>query len=373
MPQQSSAAETPPAPRSRAASRFETDSEAKSAEDSLSAIGRSLPDSIDRSQPLALVSQLCCLCKSDDADPVGVGEDFEHRSGPDTFLAMRCRTCGVVYLKLRPAMSELSRIYPPEYHAFNFSEQRFGLVYRIRRRLEAHRLLQWCRGIGPIARILDVGCGDGFHLRLLRDFGAPGWELEGVDSSIDAVGAARAHRLTVHHGTVQELSLPRAQYDLVLLIMTIEHVNDPVAVLTAIRSLLRPGGRVVVITDNTATWSFRLAGGRYWGGYHFPRHWYLFERQSLRRLADGVGLEVQDMTTLLTPLNWLYSIHNALVDWRAPSWLVNRFTMRSWGALTLFTLFDGLQQLAGRGGILQGIFQRPAEPDRAGARNHGPE
>src|SRR5262249_17900692 len=130
-------------------------------------------------EPLHLVPAVCCVCDDDDAEPCGVGEDFEYRTSHDSFLAMRCRTGGLVYLNPRPDVSELSRIYPPTYHAFDFSLERFGLIYRVRRWLEARRLLSWCKDLPADARILDVGCGDGFHLRLLQDFGKPGWRLEG--------------------------------------------------------------------------------------------------------------------------------------------------------------------------------------------------
>ena len=103
----------------------------------------------------------CCICGVDESEPIAVGEDFEYRTSPDSFQAVRCQRCGLVYLDPRPAVSEFDRIYPASYHAFDFSEERFGLVYQVRRRLEARRLLSWCRGLPEDARILDVGCGDG--------------------------------------------------------------------------------------------------------------------------------------------------------------------------------------------------------------------
>ena len=51
---------------------------------------------------LSLVPARCCLCEDDDAEPVAVGEDFEYRTSPDSFLAMRCRGCGLIYLILAP-------------------------------------------------------------------------------------------------------------------------------------------------------------------------------------------------------------------------------------------------------------------------------
>ena len=301
----------------------------------------------------------CCICETADADPIAVGEDFEYRSSPDTFLAMRCRGCGLVYLNPRPSLKELPRIYPPSYHAFDFSAERYGFVYRVRRRLEARRAARWCRGLGDDARIIDVGCGDGFHLRLLRDFGNPRWQLEGVDASERAVQAARRAGLTVHHGIVQELELPKASYDLALMIATIEHVDDPPGVLAAVRALLRPGGRVVIVTDNTDTLDFALFKRRHWGGYHFPRHWNLFNPETMRRLAHKVGLEVDSITTVVSPVNWVYSISNTLQDWGAPPWMVRRFSLSSPVSLAAFTLFDGLHRMAGRGALLRATLRRP--------------
>ncbi len=325
--------------------------------DSLSQRGAVARPGGDR--PLSLMSVHCCICNGDDAEPIAVGEDFEYRTSPDTFLAMRCRQCGLVYLNPRPAVEELSRIYPPDYHAYDFSQEQFGFVYKVRCRLEAGRLLSCCKGLPDSARILDVGCGDGFHLGLLRQFGQSSWQLEGIDPSDLAVIAANRAGLTIHQGTIQSLDLPKASYDLAFMIATLEHVDNPVQVLEAVRSLLRPGGCVVIVTDNTDTLDFRLFQQRHWGGYHFPRHWNLFNPSTLRQLAQKVDLEVAQLTTILSPVNWVYSLHNALVDWGAPLWLIRQFTLKSTLALGIFTLFDLLHQKLGHGALLRVTLRRP--------------
>lgn len=328
----------------------------------MSEITLSLPDkttAIEKVAALTLEPVRCCICERDDAEPLAVGEDFEYHTSPDAFLAKRCRQCQLVYLDPRPSIDDLPRIYPENYHAFEFSEERFGLIYQVRRKLEARRLLSWCRDLKDDARIIDVGCGDGFHLGLLREFGRPGWQIEGVDNSDLAVAAATRAGLTVHKGNVEELNLPRASYDMAFLIQTIEHVGDPPVVLEAVRELLRPGGLVVIITDNTDSLDFKLFKGRHWGGYHFPRHWNLFNKQSLRLLAEKVGLEVKTLQTAVSPVNWVYSVRNSLVDMRAPQWLVNRFSLESTGSLSVFTTFDMLHQLFGKGALLHAVLRRP--------------
>jgi len=302
----------------------------------------------------------CCLCGEADGEPLGVGEDFEYRTSPDTFLTLRCRACDLVYLSPRPQARELSRIYPDDYHAFNFSVEQYGFVYKVRRWLEARRLLACCRDLGEGARILDIGCGDGFHLNLLKDFGPKSWWLEGVDPSDSAIEAAIRNGLQVHHGKVQDLALPRGTYDLALMIATVEHVENPAELVSTVRNLLKPGGRLLIVTDNTDTVDFRLSQARHWGGYHFPRHWYLFSPAAIRILADRTTMEVESLSTIVSPVNWVYSIRNRLVDWGAPRWLVERFSLGSTVSLGVFTLFDMIHQLVGKGALIRAVLRRPA-------------
>lgn len=313
----------------------------------------------DRPGDLALIRSTCAVCGADDAEPLGVGEDFEYRTCPDSFLAVQCRVCGLVYLDHRPAEAEHARIYPDDYHAYDFSAERFGLVYRVRRRLEAHRLLKVAHDLPSDARIVDVGCGDGFHLGLLAEFGEPGWRLEGIDPDPRAARRGEELGLTIHTGTVEDVDLADDTYDLALLIMTIEHVADPAAVLEGILRVVKPGGRLLIITDNTGSPDFRLFKRRHWGGYHFPRHVNLFDQSSLRRLAGRTGWDVGELETMTSPVNWVYSIRNTLDDWGASRRLVEQFSLESTPSLAFFTAFDTVLTAVGRGAVLRAVLRRP--------------
>jgi 2-polyprenyl-3-methyl-5-hydroxy-6-metoxy-1,4-benzoquinol methylase len=308
---------------------------------------------------LNMVQVQCCICELDDAELVGAGKDFEYNTSSDTFLAMRCNLCGLVYLNPRPSISEIERIYPPTYHAFDFSKKNYGFVYKIRSRLEAWRVLNYCRNLPDDARILDVGCGDGIHLNLLREFGKKCWTLEGVDINKHAVEMATRAGLQVHLGIVEEIDLPNENYDLVLMIQTIEHVEKPDEVFLAIHKLLRKGGRLVIVTDNTYSIDFKFFKSGYWGGYHFPRHWNLFNLHSLSKLAKKTGFEIEVLTTMISPVNWFLSIHNILVDWKKPKWLINRFTLKSTASLAIFTALDFVLQKFGKGALLQASLRKP--------------
>lgn len=310
---------------------------------------------------LKLIETRCCICETGDATPVGAGFDYEYKTSDDVFAAARCDSCELVYLNPRPDVSEFETIYPKNYHAFDFAENDYGIVYKIRSRLEAKRLLSWCAGLPADARILDVGCGDGFHLKLLKQYGRNNWRLEGIDLDNRAVEMAKKSDLKVHLGSVEELNLPENSFDLAFMIQTIEHVENPDKILSAVKQILKPKGKLVIVTDNTDSIDFNLFKKRYWGGYHFPRHWNLFNRKSLTKLAKKVGFEVADFKTQVSPVNWVYSIHNWLVAKRAPPFLINQFTLKSTVSLSAFTSLDIVLQKFGRGALLRAILQKPEE------------
>jgi 2-polyprenyl-3-methyl-5-hydroxy-6-metoxy-1,4-benzoquinol methylase len=302
----------------------------------------------------------CCICGDAPSHLVGKGEDYEYKTSEDIFSAVQCDSCSLVYLNPRPAITEFETIYPPNYHAFEFSPKQYGFVYKVRARLEANRTLKRCKELDDNARILDVGCGDGFHLNLLKEYGNKNWKLEGIDLDKRAVDAANKSGLKVHLGSVEEMQLTPDSYDLVFMIQTIEHVEKPLGVISAIYKLLKPGGKLVIVTDNTDSLDFKYYKNRFWGGYHFPRHWNLFNKISLTKLAEKSGFKVEDLTTIVSPVNWVYSIHNSLVGKKKSKWLIERFTLKSTFSLFVFTAVDFVLQKFGKGALLQATLRKPA-------------
>lgn len=309
-----------------------------------------------------MISVNCCVCDVDDATKIGTGEDFEYRTSSDSFNAMQCNSCGLVYVNPRPSVSEFETIYPPDYHAFDFSEEDFGIVYKIRSRLEAKRVLSWCAGLPDNARILDVGCGDGFHLDLLKKYGEKKWQLEGIDIDQRAFEMAKKRDLNVKLGTISDIETSRENfYDFAFTVQTIEHVEQPFEFLKAIRKVLKKGGKLVVVTDNTDSYDFKLFKKSHWGGYHFPRHWNLFNKKNLTKLGEKAGFKNEKITTQVSPVNWVYSFHNRLVDTGKPQWLINQFTLKSTVSLSAFTALDIVLQKFGKGGLLNATFLKPED------------
>jgi 2-polyprenyl-3-methyl-5-hydroxy-6-metoxy-1,4-benzoquinol methylase len=111
--------------------------------------------------------------------------------------------------------------------------------------------------------------------------------VQGVELSSEACEHARARGLKVFHGTVEEFETDE-QFSLIFMSHVIEHVLDPVATVTKLSKLLRSGGVLYVEMPNVASLDASLWKDN-WGLIHYPRHLYLFDRSTPRRLLVGGG------------------------------------------------------------------------------------
>jgi len=115
--------------------------------------------------------------------------------------------------------------------------------YRARRDILADYLTRYGKLPGE-ARILEIGCGTGHNLPMLAGFGT-------VDA-IEIDPAAReiaSERLGKPVGAAPLPELPgieRGAYDLIAVLDVVEHIEDDVAALAAMKSCLKPGGKILI-------------------------------------------------------------------------------------------------------------------------------
>ena len=122
--------------------------------------------------------------------------------------------------------------------------------YWYRRHLAVY---EWIAARVPGRQVLDMACGEGYGSAVLA--GAAG-SVVGVDANPQAHEHARLRyslpRLRFERGLVETWGEP-GTFDAVVFLQTIEHVQDPAAVLGHFRSLLAPGGVAYVSTPNVLT------------------------------------------------------------------------------------------------------------------------
>jgi len=161
----------------------------------------------------------------------------------------------------------------------------------------------------PRGRLLDLGCGYGWFVRLLRGLG---WDAMGVEADRTAVAAGRArYGVPICEGTLEEQAFPDASFDALVTRHSIEHVPDPRQTLLECRRVLKPGGWLGVATPNGRSLSSRLFG-RHWRGLTPPWHLHLFGPQALRRLVEESGFAVQRIRTTAVSAHWVFCASRAI-------------------------------------------------------------
>ena len=144
--------------------------------------------------------------------------------------------------------------------------------------------------IAPGSRVLDVGCGDGELLELLRrDKAVDG---RGVEISQRGVNECVARGLSVIQGDAdRDLDdYPDGAFDYAILSLTIQATRQPKPVL---EHLLRIGRRAIVSFPNFGHWRVRgqlLVTGRMPVNEHLPDAWYVSPNAHLCTIKDFVDL-----------------------------------------------------------------------------------
>lgn len=178
------------------------------------------------------------------------------------------------------------------------------------------------RGRGAAGRLLDVGCGSGAFLELAT---TRGWRADGVELSPElAARAAERSGARVVCGDFPEVTLPLASYDAVTMWDVLEHTTDPGAFLDRARTLLAPGGVLVVFTIDADSlfnavghFAWRASAGRVTSPLELlydKRHNHYFSSATLATLIARHGLHVRNSATHRAHLGrWLSEPASAFV------------------------------------------------------------
>ncbi|QDQ42858.1 class I SAM-dependent methyltransferase [Methylacidiphilum kamchatkense] len=244
----------------------------------------------------------------------------------------RCLNCYSLYMDPRPIPQEIPNLYPKTYythnstdpdpfkpHSMNFFTQLWHKIWiaslcsiGYKLHLEAKKLKssivgnlfslhpminleakRQCRFLeAKKGKILDVGCGNGQFLYIMRELG---WEAEGIEPDPLAARKVMEIGIKVIQSTIEEVELSKETYDAITLNHVIEHLTDPFSIIKKLVIALKPGGKLVSISPNpTGTLAKRFL--KSWRGLDSPRHLVLVSPQGFWHIQKELELKGEVFT-----------------------------------------------------------------------------
>ena len=206
----------------------------------------------------------------------------------DEFAYWECSACGC--LQILEVPNNLGDYYPDNYYTYSMGTtalQRW--MYRAYYKAPGVAKLVRPAGVTfqsvmdikpkPGTRILDVGCGGGKMVSILRTLG---FDAQGIDPF------AKSETAYVHRARLEDMR--SSEWDLLMFHHSLEHMSDHIAVLRLAREKLATGGRCLVRIP-LVNWAWQHYGAD-WVQLDPPRHFILHTPQSFRLAAEAAGFRI---------------------------------------------------------------------------------
>ena len=143
--------------------------------------------------------------------------------------------------------------------------------------------------------LLDVGCGLGYFARYMVQ---AGWHVVGIEPSHVAQRVARSFGITIYSSIEECCEQTECRFDAVSLLHVLEHVIDPVSLLSSLRAIMDKEGLLVILVPNDFSSLQEHACQKldlepWW--IAIPDHINYFNFESLRQFVERLGFQVVDM------------------------------------------------------------------------------
>lgn len=193
-----------------------------------------------------------------------------------------------------PTNEELDLYYSTEFNYGWYSKRKMLLqIQSYHRWLRFGKRLE--KSIVHKGILLDIGCGHGWFIQAAR---RAGWNVAGVDLSTIAVDYAR-EKLGLHvvRGSLESVELSLQNYAVVTMWHSLEHMIYPIEALKKVRSLLKPGGLILIAVPNVNCLGQRRQGRNWvWLQQPFVHIWH-FSTQTIQMVLEKSGFEVISVET----------------------------------------------------------------------------
>ncbi len=237
------------------------------------------------------------------------------RGGDESRSVVKCLSCGMQQLFPLPSIEEDKKFYNINAHDKEITPQYDiqGLYDKFKYYNLSHVRYLIDFGIKKEWKMLDVACGYGFFISMMRE---KGYIFDGIEISDDRSQYCLQYNpeMRLYRLNLLEDSIPidlMGKYDLLTMFHLLEHLTDPLLYLEKLRKLLKPGGLLFVELPNVS--NIMMDASKEFNDFFFFRdHVAYYSPQNLVTVLEKSGFEV-----LSVKGNQLYGLTNHF------NWIIN--------------------------------------------------
>ncbi len=202
-----------------------------------------------------------------------------------TTKLMSCNTCSFVFCSQIPSKEELIHYYGNQYNRTNYlspiTVERYNELLD---RFEPYR---------KTGKLLEIGAGYGFFAQIAQQ---RGWEVFGTELTQEAVAKCEEKGIKMFKGELQNTGYDENEFDVIVCIEVIEHINTPNECLQKANKILRPGGFFYMTTPNfNSILRYRLK--EKYDVIEYPNHLCYFTLKTLKKAMNQNGFNTNSLTT----------------------------------------------------------------------------
>jgi len=197
----------------------------------------------------------------------------------------QCNSCNFIFSRKIPSDKDLKRYYSDDYDRTRYFSHITYQRYK--------ELLLSFESSRKTNKILDIGCGYGFFLTVAKELG---WEVYGTELSNKAAEHCIKNGISMHLGDLDTNTFSEHEFDVIVAIELIEHINTPKAFAEQTHRLLRKGGKLYITTPNfNSILRYRLKEKS--DIIEFPNHLTYFTPKTLKHLFTKNGFKTLNIKT----------------------------------------------------------------------------
>ena len=242
----------------------------------------------------------CPICDDINVTLFAIAKDYQNYADKNDYYAYSCNTCSVIFQYPFPKIKDFDDLYPENYYAhvenenIPFSMKLFDFFLKQKNITKYFRsgiklIFPYFEIVKNSNRILDIGCGKGTFLNILKKHNK---ETHGLEPDSNAINILLKNGHKAVKGDILSSNYDSNYFDLVILSQVFEHVENPAFLLEEAKRILKPGGYILIITPNSDS-NLAKRYKNLWRSLELPRHVILHSPNSINKLFSKLYFELK--------------------------------------------------------------------------------